>query len=117
MKTIFTLIGRVLGADYGLFPAGIAEHRIVGFNDSNLKLMAEAKSLAPAATIFWGRTWGYHSPLAPRPSATQTQDDITVALEHGFDYLVLHKDGCDAGKVAGSQSHRSTHNNAAMPQR
>ena len=50
----------------------------VGFNDGNLKFMAEVKRLAPTIPVFWDR---HRSDL---------DEDIRVAKQHGFEALVLH---------------------------
>lgn len=51
----------------------------VGFNDDSLAKMTRAKELLPDAVIFWDRR---NSDLTK---------DIAIALERGFDALVLHQ--------------------------
>ncbi|QDS96529.1 Glycerophosphoryl diester phosphodiesterase [Roseimaritima multifibrata] len=53
--------------------------RWVGFNDGNLKYMAEVKSLAPQIPVFWDRG-----------ENTNIDEDIRIAKQHGFEGLVLH---------------------------
>jgi glycerophosphoryl diester phosphodiesterase len=76
---------------------GIDQHRI-GFNDSSLEYMSQARQLAPAATIFWDRVWGH--PAGPPLASNQLEEDLAIATEQGFNCLVLHKGGCSAEAVA-----------------
>jgi len=66
---------------------------IVGFNDGNLKYMKRARALAPHATFFWDRWWG-HPLNKEEPTSTTLLDEIKIALDEQFDYLVLNKNGC-----------------------
>ena len=50
----------------------------VGFNDGNLKYMAEVKRLAPDLRVFWDR------------GPSDVDDDIRTARKHGFESLILH---------------------------
>jgi glycerophosphoryl diester phosphodiesterase len=50
----------------------------VGFNDGNLQYMAEVKRLAPGIPVFWDCR------------LSDTEEDIRIAKQHGFEALVLH---------------------------
>lgn len=50
-----------------------------GFNDGKLELMAEVKKLSPATPVFWDR-----------PPGSNIESDIQIALDEGFESLVLH---------------------------
>ena len=56
----------------------LGAERWVGFNDGNLKYMAEVKRLAPGIPVFWDRR------------LLDTEKDIRIAKQHGFEALVLH---------------------------
>lgn len=60
----------------------------VGFNDGNLVYMAEVKQLDPGIPVFWDRG-----------EDTNIEDDIRIAMEHGFESLVLHHEGITPEKV------------------
>lgn len=60
----------------------------VGFNDGNLGYMAEVKRLAPGIPVFWDRG-----------AATNIDEDIRIAKQHGFEALVLHHSGVTPEKV------------------
>jgi glycerophosphoryl diester phosphodiesterase len=60
----------------------------VGFNDGNLKLMAEVKRLAPEIPVFWDRG-----------ADTNIDEDIRIAKQHGFEALVLHHGGVTPEKA------------------
>lgn len=62
--------------------------RWVGFNDGNLRLMAKVKQLAPEIPVFWDR--GPDSPI---------DEDIRLALQHGFEAMVIHHSGVTPEKV------------------
>ena len=62
--------------------------RWVGFNDGNLKYMAEVKRLAPDIPVFWDRG-----------ASTEIDEDIRIARQHGFESLVLHHSGVTPEKV------------------
>ena len=62
--------------------------KCVGFNDGNLKYMAEVKQLAPDIPVFWDRG-----------KDTNIDDDISIAKKHGFEALVLHHEGITSDKV------------------
>lgn len=51
-----------------------------GFNDGNLALMTEVKQLAPNIPVFWDR-----------PPGANLDSDIPIALDRGFESLVLHQ--------------------------
>jgi len=57
----------------------LGAERWVGFNDGNLKYMAEVKRLAPGVPVFWDRT------------QSDIDEDIQIAKRHGFEALVLHQ--------------------------
>lgn len=59
----------------------------VGFNDGNLKYMAEVKRLAPRIPVFWDR------------HLSQIDDDLRVAREHGFEAMVLHESTATAENI------------------
>lgn len=50
----------------------------VGFNDGNLRYMAQVKQLAPKIPVFWDR------------GPSNIDEDIRTAKKHGFESLVLH---------------------------
>jgi glycerophosphoryl diester phosphodiesterase len=50
----------------------------VGFNDGSLQYMAEVKRLAPGIPVFWDR------------DESDVSEDIRIAKQHGFEWLVLH---------------------------
>lgn len=60
----------------------------VGFNDGNSGYMAEVKRLAPDIPVFWDRG-----------AATNIDEDIRIAKQHGFEALVLHHSGVTPEKV------------------
>lgn len=60
----------------------------VGFNDGNLKLMAQVKQLAPGIPVFWDR-----------PANSNIDDDIRIAKQHGFEALVLNHAGVTVEKI------------------
>jgi glycerophosphoryl diester phosphodiesterase len=62
--------------------------RWVGFNDGNLQYMSEVKRLAPEVPVFWDRAGN-----------TNIDDDIRTAIKHGFEALVIQKDGVTLKKV------------------
>ncbi|MDA7893393.1 glycerophosphodiester phosphodiesterase family protein [bacterium] len=67
----------------------IKAERWVGFNDGNLKYMAEVKHLAPNIHVFWDRG-----------NDTNINEDIRIAQEHGFESLVLNHEGVTPEKIA-----------------
>ncbi len=60
----------------------------VGFNDGNLRYMAEVKRLAPEIPVFWDR------------GATDIDEDLRIARQHGFEALVVHHSHVTQVKVA-----------------
>lgn len=62
--------------------------KMVGFNDSGLDYLAQAKKLAPEIPIFWDRL-----------PDTNIDDDIKVAKEHGFETIMMHYSGVTQEKV------------------
>ena len=56
----------------------LGAERWVGFNDGNLKYMAEVKRLAPGVLVFWDRP------------QSDIDEDCRIAKQHGFEALVLH---------------------------
>lgn len=54
----------------------------VGFNDGNLNYMKQVKELAPEIHVFWDR-----------PADLDIDKDIEIALEHGFESLVINQNG------------------------
>lgn len=62
--------------------------KMVGFNDSGLDFVAQAKKLAPEIPIFWDRL-----------PDTNIDDDIKVAKEHGFETIVMHYSGVTQEKI------------------
>lgn len=53
--------------------------KLVGFNDSNLKLMSEVKELAPSIPVFWDRL-----PFG------DIDADIVIARQKGFESMVVY---------------------------
>jgi glycerophosphoryl diester phosphodiesterase len=51
-----------------------------GFNDTHLPWLAKAKELLPKAEVFWDR------------NQTNLNEDIRLAQQHGFGWLVLQRD-------------------------
>lgn len=49
-----------------------------GFNDGSLQFMAEVKRLSPDIPVFWDR------------GESDVTEDIRIAKQHGFEFLVLH---------------------------
>ncbi len=52
----------------------------IGFNDGNLQKMSLVKELAPEIPVFWDR-----------PNTDSVPDDISIALEQGFESLVYNQ--------------------------
>ena len=82
----------------------------VGFNDGNLRYMAEVKRLAPEIPVFWDR------------GATDIDDDVRIAQKHGFEALVVNHSHITQVKVekihaAGLQAGGWTVNDAATMKR
>lgn len=67
--------------------------RWVGFNDGNLKYMAEVKKLNPNLPVFWDRG-----------QDTNIDEDIRIAKKHGFEALILHHAGVTQEKVKNIQA-------------
>ena len=61
--------------------------RWVGFNDGSLKYMKEVKRLAPSVPVFWDR------------GETEISEDIAVALEEGFEALIVNAGSLTAAKA------------------
>ena len=59
----------------------------VGFNDMNLKKMARVKELEPSVTVFWDR------------GKSEIDEDIKIAKQHGFEYVVLYRGDTTPDKV------------------
>lgn len=59
----------------------------VGFNDMNLQKMARVKELEPSATVFWDR------------GKSDIDEDIKIAKQHGFEYIVLFRGATTPDKV------------------
>ena len=59
----------------------------VGFNDMNLQKMARVKELEPSATVFWDR------------GKSDINEDIKIAKQHGFEYVVLYRGVATPDKV------------------
>ena len=53
-----------------------------GFNDGNLEYMKRVKELAPEIHVFWDR-----------PGNLNLEKDIEIALEHGFEGMVINHSG------------------------
>ena len=64
-----------------------ADH-MVGFNDGNLGYMTQVKELAPQLPVFWDR-----------PANSNIDEDIRIALEKGFEALVVNHNGLTAQKI------------------
>lgn len=62
--------------------------RWVGFNDANLTYMAEVKRLNRDIPVFWDRG-----------ANTDINEDIRIAIQLGFEALVLHHSGVTPEKV------------------
>lgn len=62
--------------------------RWVGFNEGNLEYVTAVKRLAPEIPVFWDR-----------PANTDIESDIEIALDRGFDSLVINEKGISADKV------------------
>lgn len=60
----------------------------VGFNDGHHPYLAEAKRLAPGIPVFWDRG-----------GATNLEEDLRFAQQHGFEALVVHHSGITSEKV------------------
>ena len=79
----------------------------VGFNDGSLQFMAEVKRLSPDIPVFWDR------------GESDVTEDIRIAKQHGFEFLVLHhsvitKEKIDQIHEAGLQAGAWTVNDEAM---
>ena len=62
--------------------------RWVGFNDGNLEYMAKVKQLAPEIHVFWDRG-----------ADTNIEEDVQIAIKHGFESLVINQQGLTAEKA------------------
>ncbi|MBY5959729.1 hypothetical protein KUV50_16365 [Membranicola marinus] len=61
---------------------------MVGFNDRSLQYMSTVKELAGDIPVFWDR-----------PAKTDIDEDIQVALAHGFETIVIRHNGITPEKV------------------
>lgn len=79
-----------------------------GFNDGSLGKMTQVKQLMPSLHVFWDR-----------PAEWEVAGDIVIALERGFESLIVHHEGLDAAsidavKAAGLEAGAWTVNDPAM---
>jgi len=65
----------------------LGAERWVGFNDGNLQFMAEVKRLAPGIPVFWDR------------GDSDVDEDVRIAVRHGFESLVLHHSAVAKEKI------------------
>ncbi len=61
----------------------------VSFNDGDLAKMARVKELAPHIPVFWDRG-----------PDTDISEDVRIALSHGFESIVVNREGMTQAKVA-----------------
>src|SRR5690554_1127585 len=61
---------------------------LVGFNDGNLAYMSKVKVLDPEIPVFWDR-----------PANSAIDEDIQIALQKGFEALVVNHNGLTSEKI------------------
>lgn len=75
-------------ADAVVLVKSLKAERWVGFNDGNLRYMSQVKRLAPEIPVFWDCG-----------ADADVDQDVRIAMEHGFEALVLQHNGVTAEKV------------------